>query len=342
MSESTTATVPTTRVTQNWPTELKEAVEAVAGKRGGTEFTLAAVRDRLSSSDRLLELDQELNDARYLCQLLADRYAMGGTAADRESALMEVELPSWLDTKGWPEALAKQVAKPVAPKPQPVVQPPPATVQVDLNGEPEKPAAPERIPCPYHKQGQQCEHEARHKGKHHAGDLEWGEETQTLADRAERQVGEMPAGDALLARVQAKAAEKGIDLGGAGLVPASTIEQPEAKHNHAWAEIAHPSAGYIGKAYECECGATMDDKRVYEPGEVPEPTTIDPEIAAAYDVPPDQVDSIDREAVDLVTPAEDASEPAPGLDVPADAATPVEGLCPKCKEPLVAGECWNC
>lgn len=34
----------------------------------------------------------------------------------------------------------------------------------------------------------------------------------------------------------------------------------------------------------------------------PHPRPIDPEIAAVYDVPPDQLDTIDPEVVGLVTP----------------------------------------
>ena len=74
--------------------------------------------------------------------------------------------------------------------------------------------------------------------------------------------------DSFLAKVQAAAASKGIDLGGAGLRAASTVQTPEKPnvHNHSW--IRHDDG-----MLHCACGAFIDerDKESHPNGIVREP-----------------------------------------------------------------------
>jgi hypothetical protein len=112
----------TQRVTMLWPSELKEQVRDKAGQRGMTVFTVEAVRARLTVTDDLEQAKKELAKTQYLAQLLADRVAMGGDAQDRREAMMEVELPSWIQTDGWPKEIADLVKPEPAPEPvKPVV-----------------------------------------------------------------------------------------------------------------------------------------------------------------------------------------------------------------------------
>lgn len=113
----------TTRVNMIWPKELKERVNEANGPRGLTEFTLEAVDMHLKGgADELQRLEKELNQTKHLTQLLADRIVMGGSNVDRLEAFMELELPAWLDTSGWPSEMAKRV--PVEPE----VEIPPAVI----------------------------------------------------------------------------------------------------------------------------------------------------------------------------------------------------------------------
>lgn len=101
---------PNERVTMEWPKELKAKVRDKVGPRGLTEFVVEAVGIHLAgTNERIKEQELELNSTKHLVQLLADRLAMGGDPVDRLSSMMEVELPSWVDTTGWPNEYAKLV-----------------------------------------------------------------------------------------------------------------------------------------------------------------------------------------------------------------------------------------
>lgn len=106
MSEEET----TERVTMVWPKTLKKQVRDKVGPRGLTEFALDAVAIHLQGgAETVKSLEIELNSTKHLVQLLADRIAMGGDSVERLSAMMELELPHWLDTTGWPNEYAKLV-----------------------------------------------------------------------------------------------------------------------------------------------------------------------------------------------------------------------------------------
>lgn len=101
---------PNERVTMEWPKELKAQVRDKVGPRGLTEFTIEAVNIHLSgTNERIKEQELELNSTKHLVQLLADRLAMGGDPVDRLSSMMEIDLPAWIDTTGWPNEYAKLV-----------------------------------------------------------------------------------------------------------------------------------------------------------------------------------------------------------------------------------------
>lgn len=114
---------PTERVTMVWPKSLKAAVRDKVGPRGLTDFAVAAVERHLTDADPIAASSEEVGELRHLCQLLADRLAMGGTDEDRREALMELELSDWLETTGWPTEMAKLV-RPAAPPEKPEVQTP--------------------------------------------------------------------------------------------------------------------------------------------------------------------------------------------------------------------------
>lgn len=99
----------TARVSMYWPKDLKDAVREKGGPRNITEFTIEAVRIHLEKDPDIAELHEQLNQAKYTVQLLADRLVMGGEHSDRMQALLEVELPDYLDTTGWPPAFAERV-----------------------------------------------------------------------------------------------------------------------------------------------------------------------------------------------------------------------------------------
>jgi hypothetical protein len=142
----------TERVTMVWPKALKDQVRDKAGQGGMTEWVMEAARIHLGVSGDLDATTVELNQAKHLVQLLADRLVMGGEHDDRLQALMEVELPEWIDVTGWPAPMAALV-KPEAPTAPaigdpvtvtevvPAKTPPPAVESVPESGE-----APSEVP----------------------------------------------------------------------------------------------------------------------------------------------------------------------------------------------------
>ncbi len=139
----------TQRVTMLWPSELKEQVRDKAGQRGMTDFTVEAVRARLTVTDDLEQAKKELAKTQYLAQLLADRVAMGGDEQDRREAMMEVELPSWIQTDGWPKEIADLVKPEPAPEPvKPVVTIVPPKEAPVAKPEPDEPAPEPAVETP--------------------------------------------------------------------------------------------------------------------------------------------------------------------------------------------------
>ncbi len=315
----------TGRVSMEWPAELKEQLRALVGSRGLTDFTIQAVKTRLADRPETQDLNKELNETRWLVQRLADTIVRSGDDDDPVSRLQEVELPAWVDTTGWPEAFVRAVR---------IEDPTPESVEKPFHEErADRGLPPVDAPtCPKHpevaiapggfcgKCGSKADTEAdKNSPETESPQVTGGAAADTEGDTDEDlhrpmfmtgdKTPDLPhdqQGGSLLDRVKAKAMEKGIDINGANLKPASSLTKEE--------------------------------------------------IASAYDVPPDQVDTIDPEFMDLVTPAEDPTEPASDLEVGPDAAsssTPVEepvetdgrsdaDLCPTCKSELVTGECWEC
>lgn len=163
----------TERVTMVWPKDLKDEVRDKAGQRGMTDFIMEATRLHLGVSADLDATTTQLNEAKHLVQLLADRLVMGGEHDDRLQALMELELPAWIDTTGWPTPMAELVhpevptaplvGDPVTVTHAPPKTPPPAVDELPEPGEaqppvPDKPepSAPEvstPVDLPHDKQG---------------------------------------------------------------------------------------------------------------------------------------------------------------------------------------------
>jgi hypothetical protein len=130
----------TARVNMIWPKDLKDRVTDKNGPRGLTEFTLEAVEVALQGgADELKRLEKELNETKHLAQLLADRIVMGGSSVDRLEAFMELELPTWLDTSGWPSEMAKRVPTELPELPPAVVDEPGPVDAEEAFVEPEEP-----------------------------------------------------------------------------------------------------------------------------------------------------------------------------------------------------------
>lgn len=329
------------RVNMNWPIGLKDRVVEITGARGVTQFAIEAVEQRLSSEDRAQLLEKEINELRYFSQLVLDRYVMGGDHENREAFLMELDLPAWLRTEGWPSDLAKLVpvldpiSTPVLSEGQRVPTQPPAPItgepkqeysDADLRapsyvvagtpkaGKSPMPASPEVLEAmngaifvpgrhdfvrSAEGSGKVCMADGCAEGPDHEvhTGVQTPVETPAAAPLGRDNPSYVAPSDDFLARVQAKAAEKGIDVSGAGLVPASRVATPEKPpvHNHAW--VRHDD-----KRLHCDCGAVIDEPTAEHPAgivrEPVEPTSWDP-------------------------PAEVPTEPAPVLDVPAEVPTPV-------------------
>lgn len=235
---------PTERATMVWPKDLKNRVRDKVGPRGLTDYTVAAVERHLQDSDQLDELTLELNQSKALIQLLADRLAMGLDV--RHEAVMEIDLPEWLDTTGWlPEyaALVRPSSTPVeAPVDNLVVQ-----------------------------TGEKSWGES--EGSAPISDIEPSEGIEGATTPI--QITEAaPSGERtdLFAKVMERTGGQ-LDPGFSSLKPASELpvppkpEQPEV-HNHAWVKI--------DDVYTCECTAIIDesDPVTYPNGVVREPIVI--------------------------------------------------------------------
>lgn len=231
----------TERVTMLWPVELKRQVRERVGQRGLTTYAVEAVRMRLEGrgvEDVKTDVEKELNQVKYLAQLLADAVVLGGDYQDRLAALMEVELPSWLDTDGWPAELAALVrpepapAAPVAAEPAPPWDVPQAEEAGALTEQEKVELAIETgvaTPAPVEvEEDEEDLHRPMALTKPKARPVETAEPSEVLADPTP--AFKAPADkDDLFARIQAKGMEKGVDLSGIGLKPASEVAQPVAK-----------------------------------------------------------------------------------------------------------------
>lgn len=266
---------PTTRVAMLWPVELKDAVREEVGPRGLTDFTLEAVRAKLGVHDAHKEDSKELNEVRFLAQRLADAIALGGDYEDRAETLRLMELPAWIRTDGWASDLAA-IVQPEDSTPEPVVEPDlPSLADIDEMNEPE---VMETKPCPYWHQDQQCELPSRHEGAHHAGELTWGEPAPDLPAVGDpgtivSEPPSAPKGD-LAERVRQKALEKGVDLSGIDLKPASKVETPPVRGAHAQLEEHNHAFEVVEGGRRCACGTMIDDTT-----KPPTLTEVEPEVA---------------------------------------------------------------
>lgn len=172
-----------------WPDSLKAQVRDRVGGRGLTDFTVAAVESKLGKRDSHEASSKELNEVKDLAQRLADALALGGDYEDRASALRYLELPAWIQTVGWPDELTTVVA------------------------------AEEPAPEPVEPEGDQ------HKAERPVEDVELPAVGDPGTVRSAEP--EPDKGGDWVDQVRRKAAEKGVDLSGVDLKPASVIERPE-------------------------------------------------------------------------------------------------------------------
>lgn len=315
------------RVAMVWPADLKK--EAMGASKNLTEFTLEAVRTKLAGADReaelkarIAELEAEQSETRYLAQLLADRYAMGGDYDDRVSALMEVDLPTWLETDGWPAELAKLV-----PTEEPVVEVVNSKTYTDEElAKPSYQVAAEAVVRVPKDDLRAVEFEAEFI------------ETEDPAAAMDALAPVTPPSD-LMAKIAAKAQEKGVELTTDldTLKPASQIPQPEPKpepvHNHSFTLKTKAGANL------CECGTWLDESTrpptLRQLDEADENTELEAALSEKLGVPV-VVDGALPPNVAVLVP----TEPAPALQAPDDA--PTSDTCPTCGDLLVDGECWTC
>jgi hypothetical protein len=335
----------TERVTMLWPTDLKGTVRDMVGPRGLTDFVVDAVKAKLDMpvEDPEVVESKELGEARFLVQRLADCIAMAGEYEDRESTLRELDLPPWVETTGWPENLARAI-NPIEPVMQPVN---PQPVEQPVEEVPE--LAPDHGAEPLIDH----EYEAGYSGFACVRMVMKDGFGQDCGAPAAAHIKPLGVGDNvieeppktshsndLFKRLQAKAAEKGVDVSGIDLVPASQIERPEVyagtdengedvyvpepeaeegvgepysdeevaalnqeedlppaptppvnAHNHSWNLMEDPDGLYVGQAYFCACGDTMDKKRVYKRDEVPtKPAQPSPPPAPSWQTRAEQMD----------------------------------------------------
>lgn len=286
----------TERVNMVWPKSVKERVRDKVGNRGLTEFVLEAVDLHLvgDTAERLQLAGKETNELKWLVQQLADRVAMGGDSDVRLQGLMELELPSWIETAGWPKEAADRVRPDLAPK----VKPEPDGTVVVSEVVPAKPIKEPEV-----------------------------KDSALVAATAS----EVKAvGDDMLAKVMAKAKEKGVDLASIDLKPASEVEAPEPKTP---APLPECVCGAVIDSEECRLRAHSSGPRLasepLEEERFPEDGDLPGMIRIGERVFPDVEPVIED-------PNADETE-----QLRAEAAS-AAGLCAKCGEELIDGECWTC
>lgn len=206
------------RVNMQWEQDLKDRVQDRVGKRGLTEFTVQAVEAKLAGHDTSQDLDKELNQTRDLAQQLADALVRSGDADDARARVMEIDLPAWLETTGWPQEFADLV---------PIEDAAPEPVNV-----------PSSDPDEVIQQGPHSPQVAASAPTHGYTEEDLAKPSWQVAGEVSLRNGEtatittppvvVTEGGSLLDRVRAKAAEKGVDMDGMDLKPASSLPKPPA------------------------------------------------------------------------------------------------------------------
>lgn len=301
---------PTTRVNMIWPESLKAQVREAVGVRGLTTFAVAAVEEKLSSIDAQKRLEtevqglrKEVDETRYLAQLLADRFVMSD---DRRTSLMEVDLPHWMETNGWPDELAELVPK------QSLDARVDAVIEGAITPGPHPPTA------DWSEDQREVDDEDLHRPMFMSKPKRAGQSPAPVSERVKDELGpvdrmglpplvvtepekavtlpvDLPhdtQGDDLLSKIRAKAAEKGVDIDEARLRPASQIPSPSK------------------------------DKQGDTPADDPGPDNESPQVSE-----PQESTSGDN-IVDN--------------NVASHSGSAAQNVCPKCKDQLVNGECWTC
>lgn len=351
------------RVTMQWPQDLKERVRGVAGGRAMTKYVIDAVEARLDEQSALDAQRKELWDARYLCQQLADALAMAGDYEDRISVLRTLDLPAWIETSGWSDAAADVVpiedepvqatemgteawaaeeAREAAAHQSTFVTPPIANVPPPVVGvgEAEKEVVLDKV-------------------------LEPGE---AVTVSGEPKAGRSHSND-LFQRLREKAAEKGVDVSGIDLKPASEVQVLTDEER---------AAKGVQSAFRPEPDDADDTVRIETE---PEPEPFRP--STAFERPEDNtyVLPADSGITDAGTPPgnvhnhawspmEDphgiytgpayvcecgasmdrvkfyafgeVPEPKEPAVEPTEAPETAANRCSACQEELIDGECWTC
>lgn len=302
-----------------WPTDLKGRAQEVAGEGSLTEFTIEAVEAHLKDHTVIRDTQRELDETKLLCQLLADRIVMGGTSTDRLEALMEVEFPSWMDTSGWPSEFAKRVpTEPSARQTASAARPEPggrpdwvesgeekASISGEMN--PFIPAAAIVAPDPTPEIIAEAKAIAAEHGVEPIPEPQ--PEVETPAEPEEEWKPKPDGKDDLFARIAAQGGDDMAEVLGKVKV-ASEVTAPEPKPVE---ELSAKEAKYAAQ-------------------EAPEPV---------------EVETLKPEDVGWKLEVEPESERAKVLVEAARNDTPLaevvpDGLCPKCKQELIDGECWTC
>ena len=136
-----------TRVSMNWPNDLKAAVRDRVGSRGLTTFVLAAVREKLGASST----EQATEDLKPLVERLFRVVASLGSHEAAREVLEDPSLPSWLGREELTKitAQAEAAEQPSRRDPKPIAAATP-TVKVGtpapLAPLPEQPATPAPVP----------------------------------------------------------------------------------------------------------------------------------------------------------------------------------------------------
>lgn len=138
-----------TRVSMNWPNDLKAAVRDRVGSRGLTTFVLAAVREKLGAG----VTGQATEDLKPLVERLFRVVASLGSHEAAREVLEDPSLPSWLGREELTKitAQAEAAEQPSRRDPRPIAAATP-TVKVGTPAPPaplpEEPATPAPAPAP--------------------------------------------------------------------------------------------------------------------------------------------------------------------------------------------------
>ena len=201
-----------TRVSMLLPTPLKDKARAIGGERGMTRVVINALTYYLNTNPVAVgegvELEKDYERNRYFAQELMDLIAISETHEEIMDGFSEIEVPLWITTDGWSNRVSSRVKwAPEAPKKakdwieDPDITPEDKVARFEALG-------PETLgPDP---------------------EVEDGVEIPEPVVTPKSEVFKAAAAGSsdLLERIKAKAAEKGVDVDAANLVPASQIAQP--------------------------------------------------------------------------------------------------------------------